>query len=193
MPGEIDRPSKHNISYEDGGSCLNNSCKEYLECFTAPLLRERRKAVRELHEKMRKIVTTAEPDISELDSALWQTVVAYQDYLFHTTSGLPFSYKVKHKKNGEYSGELLVSRKEGSKTLTKSSVIFAFHQVLKSVTVENMLEKDGVGEIALVLPEYRGPKAIGQIFGISYVYSMFWEFGLISVPDQVRDKLKGKF
>ena len=25
---------------------------------------------------------------------------------------------------------------------------------------------------------YSGPKAIGQIFGISYVYSLFWKFGL---------------
>ena len=40
--------------------------------------------------------------------------------------------------------------------------------------------------------EYKGPKAIGQIFGISYVYSMFWKWGLIQVPMRVEIKLKGR-
>lgn len=41
----------------------------------------------------------------------------------------------------------------------------------------------------LILPEYKGPKAIGQIFGISYIYSIFWKFGLIRVPAKVQEKL----
>ena len=63
----------------------------------------------------------------ELDVLLWDAVLTYQDQMLYTLSGLEFSYTVKHKKNGEYSGELLVSRKETSKTLTRSSVLLAFH------------------------------------------------------------------
>lgn len=36
--------------------------------------------------------------------------------------------------------------------------------------------------------EYRGPKSIGQIFGISYIFSMFLEFGLIRTNE--KDKIE---
>ena len=39
------------------------------------------------------------------------------------------------------------------------------------------------------IPSYCGPKEIGQIFGISYIYSMFFRFGLIRVPKRVAGKL----
>lgn len=94
----------------------------------------------------------------ELDALLWEAVLAYQGQPLHTLSGLEFSYTVKHKKNGEYSGELLVSRKETSKTLTRSSVLLAFHKVLEATEVIS----EG-GEASFQLPTYRGPKAIGQI------------------------------
>jgi hypothetical protein len=125
----------------------------------------------------------------DADTALWQTVIAYQNYPFYTSSGLPFSYTVKCKKNGDYSGELLVSRKEGSKTLTKSSVMLAFHKVLEGLSIVDT--EHGTNK-ALAPAEYKGPKAIGQIFGISYVYSMFWKWGLIAVPQKVEEKLCGK-
>lgn len=111
--------------------------------------------------------------LNDLDELLWQAVIACQNASLRTASGLPFSYTVKRKKDGTYSGELLVSRKEGSKTLTKSSVLLAFHKVLED------MER-----------EYKGPKSIGQIFGISYVYSLFWYLGLIRVPVKVEEKLK---
>ena len=110
----------------------------------------------------------------ELDVLLWDAVVAYQNQPLRTLSGLEFSYTVKHKKNGEYSGELLVSRKETSKTLTRSSVMLAFHKVLEQIEVT---EKDGT--VLFAPPSYKGPKAVGQIFGISYIFSLFLEIGLI--------------
>ena len=94
-------------------------------------------------------------------------------------SGLPFSYTVRRKRDGAYSGELLVTRKEGSKTLTRSSVELAFDRVREDSAADN-------GP-----PCYKGPKAIGQIFGISYVYSLFWAWGLITVPEAVARKLNG--
>ena len=122
-----------------------------------------------------------------LDELLWKTLLVYQGSVFYTSSGLPFSYTVKRKKNGEYSGELLVSRKESSKTLTKSSVFLAFHKVLEAI------ETQETGEVSeLIFPEYKGPKAIGQIFGISYIYSIFWKLGLIRVPDKIAEKLNGE-
>lgn len=121
---------------------------------------------------------------TELDKLLWDALLAGQGEFFNTSSGLPFSYVVKRKRNGEYSGELLVSRKESSKTLTRSSVLLAFHKVIDATQICDI---DGKAE--LILPEYKGPKAIGQIFGISYIYSIFWKFGLIRVPANVQEKL----
>ena len=119
----------------------------------------------------------------ELDVLLWDAVVAYQNQPLRTLSGLEFSYTVKHKKNGEYSGELLVSRKETSKTLTRSSVMLAFHKVLEQIEVT---EKDGT--VLFTPPSYKGPKAIGQIFGISYIFSLFLEFGLIRLQENGRGR-----
>lgn len=119
----------------------------------------------------------------ELDVLLWDAVLTYQDQMLYTLSGLEFSYTVKHKKNGEYSGELLVSRKETSKTLTRSSVLLAFHKVLEATEVTS--EGD---EASFQPPVYRGPKAIGQIFGISYIFSLFLEFGLIRLQGNGRGR-----
>ena len=88
------------------------------------------------------------------------------------------TYTVRQKKNGEYSGELLISRKESSKTLTKSSKLLALQRVLDHSDSEP--------------PMYAGPKAIGQIFGISYIYSLFWKWNLIRVPEKVEKRLRGK-
>lgn len=136
-------------------------------------------SVEQLHKG---IVDKEEPEI--LDILLWEAILAYQNQTFYTLSGLEFSYTVKHKKNGEYSGELQVSRKETSKTLTRSSVMLAFHKVIEATQI-----RDTNGQAEMILPEYKGPKAIGQIFGISYVYSIFWQFGLIRVPESVQEKL----
>lgn len=146
--------------------------------------RERRKAVEELHTKIISGI--------DADTALWQTVITYQGYPFYTSSGLPFSYTVKISKNGNYTGELIVSRKEESKTLTRSSVMLAFHTVLKGITTADTINTDGTSSTSIISSEYKGPKAIGQIFGISYVYSMFWKWRLIQVPVKVEIKLKGK-
>ena len=120
----------------------------------------------------------------ELDVLLWDAVLTYQDQTLYTLSGLEFSYTVKHKKNGEYSGELLVSRKETSKTLTRSSVMLAFHKVLEQIEVT---EKDGT--VLFAPPSYKGPKAIGQIFGISYIFSLFLALGLIKTQKEISGKI----
>ena len=140
-------------------------------------------SIEQLH---RGIVEKEESE--SLDMLLWETILAYQGETFYTLSGLEFFYTVKHKKNGENSGELLVSRKETSKTLTRSSVMLAFHKVLAE-----MKFKEIDGAAYLLPPEYRGPKAIGQIFGISYIFSLFLEFGLIRIAEKDKtDKAKAE-
>lgn len=140
-------------------------------------------SIEQLH---RGIVEKEESE--SLDMLLWETILAYQGETFYTLSGLKFFYTVKHKKNGDYSGELLISRKETSKTLTRSSVMLAFHKVLAE-----MKFKEIDGAAYLLPPEYRGPKAIGQIFGISYIFSLFLEFGLIRIAEKDKtDKAKAE-
>lgn len=140
-------------------------------------------SIKELHEKI-KIGEDA-------DDALWQTVIAYQNYNFFTLSGLPFSYVIKQNKNGRYTGELIVSRKESSKTLTRSSIMLAFHTVLEKIEIVSIADKEGRTDAELLPAEYKGPKAVGQIFGISYIFSLFWNWGLIKVPEKAENKLRG--
>ena len=49
--------------------------------------------------------------------------------------------------------------------------------------------------IVLALGNIKGevvdhPKALGDIRGVTYIYGMFYRFGLIDVPDEVKDKMK---
>lgn len=152
--------------------------------------RERQRAVGKLQERIKngaeEILENGILTAEELDEALWQCVIAYQNYPFHTPSGLPFSYNVKQG-NDEYGGELVVSRKEESETLTRSSILLAFHKVLEGIKTEEVKNKDGVLATTFILPEFKEPKAIGQI-----LYSLLWKWGLIQVPEKVEDKLKGK-
>lgn len=150
---------------------------------------EKSRALEELHDKLKNRGQAAGKE--ELEQALWKVLLSCQECLFYTASGLPFSYIVKRRKDGAYSGELIISRKEGSKTLTRSSVMLAFHRVLdegwKAAAAVCSEEKEPVW----IPAEFKGPKAIGQVFGISYIYSMFWKWGLIRVPEKKKDGLMG--
>ena len=96
---------------------------------------------------------------------LWKCIVAFQGYRFKTISGLPFSYKIKTGRNGELTKELWIDRRESSKSLTWSSVQLAFEKTEGKLLVER-------------------PKALGDIRGVSYIYGMFYRFGLIEVPQK---------
>lgn len=69
---------------------------------------------------------------------------------------------------------LNLSRSESgkNKSLAWSSVMLAYHNVGK------------IGEVV------DRPKALGDIRGVSYIYGMFYRFGLIDVPDKVKEKMK---
>lgn len=51
-------------------------------------------------------------DMSE--SKLWEAVIAFQKYPFHTATGLPFTYELKKGRNRAYNRELNVSRRRES-------------------------------------------------------------------------------
>ena len=99
----------------------------------------------------------------------WGVVVAYAGVKFKTYSGLPFSYEIKKGRNGEYTKELWIDRREKSKSLAWSSIVLALGNIK-----EEVVER---------------PKALGNIRGVTYIYGMFYRFGLIDVPDEVKEKM----
>ena len=99
----------------------------------------------------------------------WGVVVVYAGVKFKTYSGLPFTYEVRKGRNGEYTKELWIDRREKSKSLAWSSIILALKNI-KGEVVDR-------------------PKALGDIRGVTYIYGMFYRFGLIDVPDEVKEKM----
>ena len=100
----------------------------------------------------------------------WGVVLAYAGIKFKTYSGLPFSYEIKKGRNGEYTKELWIDRREKSKSLAWSSVLLALGNIKEEVVDR--------------------PKALGDIRGVTYIYGMFYRFGLIDVPDEVKEKME---
>ena len=103
---------------------------------------------------------------------LWEVVLIYQKVKFKTYSGLPFSYEIRKGRNGQYTKELWIDRREKSKSLAWSSVRLAFHNIREMGAVVDR------------------PKSLGDIRGVTYIYGMFYRFGLIDVPDDVKEKMK---
>lgn len=125
-----------------------------------------------LYRKRQKLIKELKKTMSE--EALWECFIEYQNFLFHTTSGLPFKYVIKTGRNGLYTKELVVDRREESKTLAWSSVLLAFHN---AIVIEGVVQK---------------PKTLGDIRGISYIYPIFYHFGLIQVPEMSKVNLDGR-
>ena len=99
----------------------------------------------------------------------WGVVLVYAGVKFKTYSGLPFTYEVRKGRSGEYTKELWINRRAKSKSLAWSSIVLA----LKNIK----------GEVVDC------PKALGDIRGVTYIYGMFYRFGLINVPDEVKEKM----
>lgn len=125
------------------------------------------------------------------EDALWAAVIAFQGYKFRTYSGLVFSYSLKKgrcrgnaesgvvneqdeacKQSGVYTKELFIDRRENSKSLAWSSVLLAYHNI---------------PQIGCVIDR---PKALGDIRGVTYIYAMFYRFGLIDAPEKAKEKME---
>ena len=107
--------------------------------------------------------------VDPTEENFWGVVLTYAGVKFKTYSGLPFSYEIKKGRNGEYTKELWIDRREKSKSLAWSSIILALENI-KGEVVDR-------------------PKALGDIRGVTYIYGMFYRFGLIDVPDEVKEKM----
>ena len=101
---------------------------------------------------------------------LWDVILIYSGVRFKTYSGLPFTYEVRKGRNGEYTKELWIDRREKSKSLAWSSIVLALGNIKEKVVDR--------------------PKALGDIRGVTYIYGMFYRFGLIDVPDDAKEKMK---
>ena len=107
--------------------------------------------------------------VDPTEENFWGVVLVYAGVKFKTYSGLPFSYEIKKGRNGEYTKELWIDRREKSKSLAWSSVLLALGNIKEEVVDR--------------------PKALGDIRGVTYIYGMFYQFGLIDVPDEVKEKM----
>ena len=132
------------------------------------MLQIQAQAVSRLKEKIQKG--------EEISIALWEAILAFEQFPFRTSSGLAFTYTVKLNRSGQKGNELAVSRKE--KTITRSSVEKALAKVLEA----------GRG----VLPvEMSSPKQLGT-FGASYLYPVFIQFGLVVHVAPMKSRCAGK-
>ena len=101
---------------------------------------------------------------------LWEVVLLYAGVRFKTYSGLPFTYEIRKGRNGQYTKELWIDRRENSKSLVWSSVLLALNNIK---------------EVGAVVDR---PKALGDIRGVTYIYGMFYRFGLIDIPETAKER-----
>ena len=106
------------------------------------------------------------------EDRLWEVLLLYSGVCFKTYSGLTFTYEIRKGRNGQYTKELWIDRREKSKSLAWSSVLLALRNI------------KNVGEVV------DRPKALGDIRGVTYIYGMFYRFGLIDIPGEVKGKMK---
>lgn len=106
------------------------------------------------------------------EETLWNCIVAFRGYQFKTLSGLPFAYRLKKGRGDVFTKELWIDRRENSKSLAWSSVLLALNNIK---------------EVGAVVDR---PKALGDIRGVTYIYGMFYRFGLIDMPDKLNGKMK---
>ena len=158
---QLSRPSVTSyLPYKKGVYFPNTADKEKISVGAE---RQRRyRAVRKLRTEL-------------TEEHLWEVVLLYAGVRFKTYSGLPFTYEIRKGRNGQYTKELWIDRRENSKSLAWSSVLLALGNIKQ------------VGEVV------DRPKALGDIRGVTYIYGMFYRFGLIDVPDEAKEKMKKSF
>ncbi len=139
-----------------------------VEADSSARARARRKAKKELKDDI-----LHENDWAGSEGSLWRLISLYQGVRFKTSGrgmkhigNVAFTYDIKKStRTGEYTDELIFSTREQGKTITRSSVELALKNALALQKQQGCV---------------KGPKTIGQIFGISYLYAMFIAWGLIT-------------
>lgn len=109
------------------------------------------------------------------EETLWACVLAFQNEPFRTASGLPFSYHLKRGKRGAYTRELFVDRREKSKSITWKTVVMSFETVRQMEGEKPLVDR---------------PKAMGDLRGVSYIYPIFYRFGLLEAPEKYAARME---
>ena len=122
-------------------------------------------------ERQRRYRTMKQWRTDPTEENFWSVVVAYAGVKFKTYSGLFFTYEIRKGRSGEYTKELWIDRRENSKSLAWSSVLLALGHIKKVGAVVDR------------------PKALGDIRGVTYIYGMFYRFGLLDMPDEAKRKM----
>ena len=122
-------------------------------------MRKRNKVLEELRTEQSK-------------EALWEAVIAFQEYKFRTYSGLVFSYSLKKGRGDNYTKELFIDRRENSRSLAWSSVLLAFQNI---PSIGSVVDR---------------PKALGDIRSVTYICAMFYRFGLIDALANAKEKME---
>lgn len=110
--------------------------------------------------------TIEDPD----DEYIWAKMIENEGVEFHTSRGLPFTYKIKTNAAGEKLGEMIIDRR-GGKTITRGTVVLAYKKALE------------LGGLVT------GPKKLG-VFGASYIYPVFVEIGVCGKPNSTERNRK---
>lgn len=126
-------------------------------------------------ERQRRYRAVRKLRTEPIEEHLWEVVLLYAGVRFKTYSGLPFTYEIRKGRNGQYTKELWIDRRENSKSLVWSSVLLALNNTK---------------EVGAVVDR---PKALGDIRGVTYIYGMFYRFGLIDASDEAKEKMKKAF
>lgn len=95
------------------------------------------------------------------EETLWDAIVLFEGYPFHTVKNLEFQYTVS-------GGEIFIDRKQKSKSITKSTVLMAY------ANARRLMAETGF---------VKGPKKL-ETFGASYLYPMFIHFGIIQTKER---------
>jgi hypothetical protein len=121
-------------------------------------------------ERQRRYRAVKQLQKERTEENLWNAVVVYASVKFWTYSGLPFTYELHRGRNGTFTREIWIDCRETSKSLAWSSVLLAFEKVKGGrIKVER-------------------PKALGDIRGVTYIYSLFLRFGLIEAAGTAKDQ-----
>ena len=92
------------------------------------------------------------------------------DHAYKVGRFLGWYYNALRERNGDTNPARIVIGKD----TRRSSYMFEYHNIGK------------IGEVV------NRPKALGDIRGVSYIYGLFYRFGLIDVPDKAKEKMEGK-
>jgi len=122
------------------------------------------------YRRRKKCVAALQEKPSE--KALWEAVVAFQNYPFYTVAGVPFSYTLKKNRDGSLGEDFLVSCRKENETFAWNSIALAFRKALEMT-----------GEVI------DRPKALGDKQDVTYIYPMLYRFGLITVPEKAAEKM----